>query len=84
MKYSQSLLLKEKEVDVFKYFCEFVQSLDSSDAAEGLCICGLFEYCFTFFIKLNHSLSTSLIFDLGNSLNSNNCFSLLSSCALYV
>lgn len=40
--------------------------------------------CFTFFIKLNHSLSTSLIFDLGNSLNSINCFSLLSSSALYV
>ena len=44
VKYSQSQLLKEKEVDVFLYFCEFVQSLDSSDAAEGLCICGLFEY----------------------------------------
>ncbi len=24
VKYSQSQLLKEKEVDVFKYFCEFV------------------------------------------------------------
>ena len=43
VKYSQSQLLKEKEVDVFKYFCEFVQSPDSSDAAEGSSISGLFQ-----------------------------------------
>jgi hypothetical protein len=35
VKYSQSQLLKEKEIDVFKYFCEFVQSIGSSDGAEG-------------------------------------------------
>ena len=31
VKHSQSQLRKEKEIDVFKYFCEFIQSLESDE-----------------------------------------------------
>ena len=31
VKHSQSQLQKEKEIDVFKYFCEFIQSLESDE-----------------------------------------------------
>jgi hypothetical protein len=31
VKHSQSQLRKEKEIDVFKYFCEFIQLLESDE-----------------------------------------------------
>ena len=48
VKYSQSQLLKDKEIDVFKYFCEFVQSLGSSDDIESCSNLICFNYFCTF------------------------------------
>ncbi|XP_028394535.1 uncharacterized protein LOC114518737 [Dendronephthya gigantea] len=41
VKYSQSQLQKDKEIDVFKYFCEFIQSLEFD---EEISIAGLLKW----------------------------------------
>jgi hypothetical protein len=37
VEYSSSQLLKAKEIDVFKYFCDFIDSLDSEQNPGSTC-----------------------------------------------